>query len=532
MKPFKQARFENVMLHTSTGAIVLRNLECWIDESDETQALTVGHSVMVALGYSTDGQLVTSLESYDARHHHDNENDANISEKLEVALEDAKNRGLHGHALAMLEPSLKMHEAEFCVAFGSHPPVKVEPMRVKIPPDTTPVRFSARRYAPMQQAFMDAHIAELEELKLVYRNYTSRLAFVITLTIPMQWPMPQLAVVITHVVEAKVFFICEWFRGYWQLSLNPDSRGVFTFITHRGMYTPTRAPMGAKDDVAYCQSVVELIFGVLLYNVVLSEQELMELLEEVLQRCEKFGLKLHPGKCKFFLKEVIWCGKVISENGVTHNPDRVQGLVDMLTPSKPGRITTVHMCFQLDAVKYFRSCTSHVSVSCNFKELTRKNDCKNVGWGDEEVQSLAQVKAKLLTMVPLVHSKDNWEVTMVMDASLDHWGGCYDAKALSEQQNQPLAFLSSPCRGASHRRSIIEKEAFAIVESCKRLEYRLLRPRGVRFYTDDRNLVYIFNPYAIDGSMQRYQADKLQRWSMSLLRFNYTIEHIQGDDNS
>ncbi|OWZ10013.1 hypothetical protein PHMEG_00017202 [Phytophthora megakarya] len=106
----------------------------------------------------------------------DNEKGANISEKLQVAVEDAKNRGLHGHALDMLERSLNTHEAEFCVVFGRHPPVKVEPMRVKIPPDTTPVRLSARRYAPMQQAFMDAHIAELEELGLVYRNYTSRWA--------------------------------------------------------------------------------------------------------------------------------------------------------------------------------------------------------------------------------------------------------------------------------------------------------------------------------------------------------------------
>ncbi|OWY99498.1 LOW QUALITY PROTEIN: Retroelement [Phytophthora megakarya] len=390
----------------------------------------------------------------------DNEIGANISEKLQVAVEDANNRCLHGHALDTLEPSLNTHEAKFCVVFGRHPSVKVEPMRVKIPPDTTPVNLSARRYAPMQQAYMDAHITELEELGLVYRNYTSHWASsprivpkafptdfrmcidsraVNALTIPMQWPMPQLDVVITHVAGAKVFFICAWFRGYWQLPFHPDSRECFTFITHRGMYTPTRVPMGAKDAVAYCQSVVEQIFGDLLYNGVLvwlddilgyaeSEEELMELLEEVLQRCEKFGLKLHPGKCKFFLKEVTWCGKVISENGVTHSPERVQGYVNTF---KRGGITTVHMCCQLDAVKYslFARVTSPLYAilekamqlqGARTKKRLQKVDLLSVGWGDEEVQSLAQVKAKLLAMVTLAHPKDDWEVPIVTDASLDH----------------------------------------------------------------------------------------------------------------
>ncbi|KAG3119473.1 hypothetical protein PI125_g1988 [Phytophthora idaei] len=36
--------------------------------------------------------------------------------------------------------------------------------------------FAARRYAPMEQVFMDAHVAELEELGLIERNYISRWA--------------------------------------------------------------------------------------------------------------------------------------------------------------------------------------------------------------------------------------------------------------------------------------------------------------------------------------------------------------------
>ncbi|EGZ22214.1 hypothetical protein PHYSODRAFT_285704 [Phytophthora sojae] len=55
--------------------------------------------------------------------------------------------------------------------------------------------------------------------------------------------MPQLEVSITHVIGATEFFSCDWFKGYWQLPLDPESQEYFTFMTHSGMYTPTRVPI-------------------------------------------------------------------------------------------------------------------------------------------------------------------------------------------------------------------------------------------------------------------------------------------------
>jgi hypothetical protein len=51
----------------------------------------------------------------------------------------------------------------------------------------------------------------------------------------MLWPMPGLEVVIGALEGAKYFFILDWVRGYWQLSLHPDSQELFSFVT-----TPTR----------------------------------------------------------------------------------------------------------------------------------------------------------------------------------------------------------------------------------------------------------------------------------------------------
>ncbi|OWZ04351.1 hypothetical protein PHMEG_00023761 [Phytophthora megakarya] len=100
-----------------------------------------------------------------------------------------------------------------------------------------------------------------------------------------------------------------------------------------------------------------------------------------------------------------------------------------------------------------------------------------------------------------------------------------------EQRHQPLAFLSGSFVGSMSRWSTIDKEAFAIVISCKRLMYLLLRPRGFRIFTDHRNLQYVFDPLAVNSSLGRHQVDRLQRWAMTLTAFRYVIEHVRGEDN-
>ena len=89
---------------------------------------------------------------------------------------------------------------------------------------------------------------------------------------PMQWPMPVLEtgerspavtcliLVMSRLERKKYFFALDWFKGYWQLSLDPESQEIFTIMGIDEMITPTRVPMGHSDAVAYCQSVAQKIY--------------------------------------------------------------------------------------------------------------------------------------------------------------------------------------------------------------------------------------------------------------------------------
>ena len=45
----------------------------------------------------------------------------------------------------------------FRLGFGNDPPVKVEPLKVRLKPDAKPVKCGNRRYAPVHAKFMQKH---------------------------------------------------------------------------------------------------------------------------------------------------------------------------------------------------------------------------------------------------------------------------------------------------------------------------------------------------------------------------------------
>ena len=643
----RKARFREVRLRTSAGPLVLHDLECWVHETDESLALTIGRPVMVALGYSTDGLLAAAKKQLGVNSQDETDKDGAVapdgettgglegdaggvtatplirmqqlrSDQLRAqldagwgpeddgldlkaslpdlrkvsAVEDVKaalderfdaalQHGMSRAAADRLRALLDEYTDVFRLEFGQDPPVSVEPLRVRLKPDAVPVKCKQRRYPPVHREFLEQHVQELQDAGLVFENHRSRWASpprivakkepgqyrmtvdtrgVNAMTEPMPWPMPDLESAPACVEGSTAYFAIDWFRGYWQLPLHPDSQELYTIMTARGMVTPTRVLMGSTDAVAYCQGVVETIFGDMLYSRLLAwlddvlgfaadDVALMGTLETVLQRCAEYGLKLHPKKCEFYVPKAKWCGKIISKDGVAHCPERVAGLVDMQPPTTGADLQQL-----LCAVNWMRgSIPMYSTVTANLYELleaaakaagSRKKTklqrvpLSSVGWSAEHESSLASVKAALLEMVPLAHPRADTKVCLFTDASLDHWGAVATqvplddiGKDLADQQHEPLAFLSGKFVGAASRWPIVEKEAFAIVEACKRLEYVLLRPGGFKIYTDHRNLTYIFSPHTVNANMARYQADKLQRWAMALTMFEFEIEHVAGDDN-
>lgn len=66
--------------------------------------------------------------------------------------------------------------------------------------------------------------------------------------------------------------------------------------------------------------------------------DFLEGLERFLKFCLEHNLRLHPKKCTLFTKSVKWCGRIISEEGVTFNPRGKEALLQMQPPTKGGQL--------------------------------------------------------------------------------------------------------------------------------------------------------------------------------------------------
>ncbi len=76
-----------------------------------------------------------------------------------------------------------------------------------------------------------------------------------------------------------------------------------------------------------------------------------------------------------------------------------------------------------------------------------------------------------------------------------------------------------------------EKEAFAIYQAFKILDYLFYDDAPAHVFTDHRNLLFAFAPPCCVPGLRRHTVGKVLRWALSLSKFPYVIEHIEGERN-
>lgn len=158
-------------------------------------------------------------------------------------------------------------------------------------------------------------------------------------------------------------------------------------------------------------------------------------------------------------------------------------------------------------------------------------------WGTEHETSFQTVKQHLAQSLKIAYPKKGFRLCLFSDASDTHWASVLTQVPreqlqleVEKQHHEPLSFLSGSFTGSAANWSIVEKEAFAVVESFCKLDY-LITPYEISLYTDHSNLIYIFDPVGTNNNIGRHVANKLMRWAIKLSGFRYIIEFLPGVRN-
>jgi len=131
--------------------------------------------------------------------------------------------------------------------------------------------------------------------------------------------------------------------GYWQLKVRPKDKEKTAFSIGRGLWQFTVMPFGLCNAPATFERLMEkVLHGMLskkclvyLDDVIIfgrSFDEMLENLKMVFSRFREVNLKINPKKCSFFQNEVKYLGHIISEEGITTDPEKIAAVRDWPTP--------------------------------------------------------------------------------------------------------------------------------------------------------------------------------------------------------
>lgn len=506
--------------------------------------------------------------------------EAEVDEALEKLVQEAVDNGISEKGQGRLRSMLDKYRGIFRLRLGNDPPADVDPMKIVLKPGAKPVRAKPRRYSTDGRKFMERYVQRIQEYGFGIVNTQAqwvaapvlvtkpapanfRLTFdyrpINAATEPVAWPMPHIDSELADLAGSKHFALIDFPSGYWQLPLDEDSQELLSFMTPTTVIQPKRCTQGAKNAGPNFQSKVEPLFAgireflkawlddFMLHNE--TEEGLLDALDKFFMVCLNRKLKISARKTHLFLLVVRWCGRIIDGNGVQFDPRNLSGLQEIHLPRTAGELCEYVHCLQWmsNGIPDFANRVAplkqvleeaYAISGSRTKKSIKSIQLTSLSWSVGHDELFRAFQEQLRETVKLSHRDSKKTLCVFTDASDAFWSGVVTQcepgeldKEVNEQRHEPLAFLGAAFKGAEEWWTTFEKEAYAIYQVFQKMDYLFLCEQETHVHTDHRNLLFVFNPLALDSTLGRHVVHKVQRWGLFLSRFSYVIEHIEGTNN-
>ncbi|KAI3373030.1 hypothetical protein L3Q82_023465 [Scortum barcoo] len=277
-----------------------------------------------------------------------------------------------------------------------------------------------------------------------------------------------------------------------------------------------RLPFGIKSapEIFHraMEQIIEGLEGVRVYiddiiswGSTLQEHNLR--LYRVMERIQKYGLKLNKNKCEFRVQEILFLGDKLTAQGVQPDQEKIKAILNMPKPTdKTGVLRIMGMVNFMG--KFIPNLTA--KTSC-IRELLH-NDC-DFGWMDKHENEWQQLKKTLTTVPVLAFYDHNKKIKVSTDASKDGIG----AVVLQAEGKhwKPVAYASRAMTRSECKYAQIEKECLGVAYGLERFHRYIYGLPSFIVETDHRPLVSIIkkNLYEMSPRIQRLMM-KMQRLSI------------------
>jgi len=333
------------------------------------------------------------------------------------------------------------------------------------------------------------------------------------------FPLPTMEQILHSVAGSELMSFLDGFSRYNQVLVHPDDRLKTTFRMKWGTYAYQKMPFGLINVGATFQRVMDIAFKGLINKTVVvylddisvsSKKRSNHLydLNQIFQRCRRYGISLNPKKSFFALNQGKLLGFIVSKDGIYIDPDRIKEISEIPFPHNKKSMQA--FLGQINFVKRFFPYFSHIIFP--LQNMIKKNAVFR--WGSVEKEAFDSIKQSIINAPALNTPNFSDHFTLYTIAS-DLSYAVVLTQINDHNFEALISFYSSNLQGTELNYSDVEKQAFAVYKAVKHYKPFLLKAhtKVIISFSAVRQLL-----------IQRELGEKRANWVTTLQEYDLEIK--------
>lgn len=339
------------------------------------------------------------------------------------------------------------------------------------------------------------------------------------------YPLPRVDECLDSLNGSKWYSCLDLNQGFFQIGLDPRDRDKTAFSTSQGLYQFTVTPFGLATSPSVFERLMEDVLRGLQWSECLVYMDdiivpaptvdlELERLNHVFTRLREANLKLKPSKCILFQKSVKFLGHVVSENGISTDPDKISAIQKWTVPKNVKEMKSfLGLCgYYRRHVKGFADIARPLHKACKGKKLNWTDDCN---------QAFERLKQAMTSPPVLTYPQHGQEFILDTDASNVAVGAILSHEI--DGKEHVIAYMSKALNKHEESYCTTRKELLAVVIALKTFHHYLYGQK-IHLRTDNAAVSWL--------KSLKNPSGQVARWLQVLGTYNMTVSHRSGKKHS
>ena len=349
------------------------------------------------------------------------------------------------------------------------------------------------------------------------------------LTVKDAYPIPRVDECLDSLTGSKWFSCLDLNSGFWQIGLDPADKAKTAFATSLGLYQLTVMPFGLANAPSTFERLIEDVMRGYQWEICLvymddvivpsaTFEESIVRLELVFQRLSEANLKLKPSKCILFQHRVKFLGHIVSEEGVSTDPDKIMAVKEWSSPRSAKQVRSF-----LGLCSYYRRFVrDFAQIARPLHKLCEKGS--KFLWSKDSEDSFQSLKLTLTTAPISAYPQLGQQFILDTDAS-EHSVGAVLLQ-VQDDQERVVAYMSKTMNVHERVYCVTRKELLAVIVALRNF-HTYLYGQNVLLRTDNAAVSWMRN--------LKQPTDQVARWLQELGTYDLTVvrrpgkRHINAD---